>query len=290
MKKIFIATNILLGLWGNSQVIVGPTASTATPKSYAGLEVRSDENLKQGIGIPVVALTDISSKTTPVVNPVDGMMVYNINSIMTQGLYVWSQKSNEGNGKWVQMADTSNIISAMLMKTTGSYDVLENSAIGNFVSLNDFSKYQVVHNDIGATFSTEGITLQKNSGYLITLALDLQADPTYLVAGKGMNDTDLYLHKYIIKLADSKGKVYGVPISVYGQSVAGKSENSHSVYATFSFPIVLDSVTLFPYISHQDEGDGTNDGNYYLGVPTGNTGKITVKSARLYIQRGILSL
>lgn len=286
MKKYILSITTLFSFLAQGQVIIGSTASTANEaKSYAGLEARSDN--KQGVQLPMVAITDITSTTTPVKDPIDGMMVYNFNSTVPQGIFIWSQKSNNGRGMWVQMADTSNIISSMLMKSSEPYSVLKNTPVGEFVSLLS-PNYKVVANEIGATFSaTEGITLPANSGYTISLALDIETNPE---TGKGMSSTDIFLHNYTIKLQDNNGKTYVVPANVSDISIAGKNANSHSVYATFTFPLTLVPVTLFPYIAYENQTNGGNGGNYYLNQPTGNTGEIIIKSARMHIERGILAL
>lgn len=287
MKKYFLSAISLFSILAQGQVVIGSTASTTTEvKDYVGLEVRSDN--KQGVQLPMVAITDITSTTTPVANPIDGMMVYNFNSTVPQGVFIWSQKANDGNGMWVQMADTSNIISSMLMKSSEPYSVLRNTPMGEFASLLS-PTYKVVANEIGATFSpTEGLTLPANSGYTITLALDIEAPN--IKTRLGMGNSNIYLHKYTIKLQDKTGKTYAVPANVSDISVVGKNANSHSVYATFTFPLTLVPVTLFPYIAYENETNGGNGGSYYRNRPTGNTGEIIIKSARMHIERGILAL
>lgn len=295
MKKYILSIIGLFGFLAQGQVVIGSNADNTEPsKSYVGLEARSND--KQGVQIPMVAITDITSRITPVKDPVDGMLVYNFNSTVPQGLFVWDAKANRGEGLWKQMADTSNIISSMLLKTQmdKEYNILRNVPVGTFVSMLKSSttpnpQYEVVANEIGAKFSaTEGITLPKNSGYLVTLAFDVMITNTGL--NTGISGTNLHLHKYIIKLMDKDGNVYGTPAKVSESSVIGNNRNSHSIYATFSFPLTLNDVTLFPYIAYENETNGTNGGSYYMGKPAGNTGEIKILSARIHIERGMLAL
>lgn len=291
MKKIFLSITSILTLEANAQVIIGSGAATnSEPKNYTGLEVRS--NNKQGLQLPIVAIKDVTSDTHPINKPLTGTIIYNLDAPTQQGIYFWNQKENNGRGMWVQMADASNVISNMFMNTTGSFSVLENEPVGKFVSLLN-ENFKVVGNEISASFSTDpktgGITLQPNSGYTIYLALDIVADDEHNMQGKGIGNSDLFKHSYTIQLQDLEGNIYAHPANVSATSVAGKGNNQHSIYATFAFPLTLEPVTLFPYIAYESD-NGQNGGNYYLNQPAGNTGKITIKSAKIHIDRGLLAL
>lgn len=289
MKKIFFSIISFLTLEANAQVIIGSDATTE-PKNYTGLEVRSNNN--QGVLLPIVAIKDVTSDTHPINKPMTGTMVYNLDAPTQQGIYIWNQNENRGNGMWVQMADNSNVISNMFMDTTAPFSILENVPTGQFVSLLN-KNFRVLGNQISAKFSddknTGGITLRPNSGYTIYLALDIIADDEQNFQGKGIGNSDLFKHSYTIRLQDLEGKIHAHPTNVSAISVAGKGDNQHSIYATFSFPLTLEPVTLFPYIAYENN-DGENGGNYYLNQPQGNTGKITIKSARIHIDRGLFAL
>lgn len=295
MKKIFYSLSLLIcSASAFGQVVVG-SANNNTPsvKKYAGLEVKSDK--PKGFLPPVVSLTDITSKTVPIKNPVDGMLVYNHGSIVTPGLYVWVASKNRGNGEWSQLADTSNVINSMLLETSTDFDILENVPIGQQVSLLN-NNYNIITNQIGAKLSNKGLTLVGNSGYIISITMDISVDysaiPNY--ATKGIGDTDIYSHNYVLELRDINGKVYGAPVNISAVSRAGYNNNQHSIYTIFSFPITIESVTIFPHISYENktnvDGNKTNGGSYYTGFPAGNTGKVTVKNVNIQIERGVLSL
>lgn len=299
MKKIFfpivsIFTSLVYG-----QVIIGSKAETATStKTYTGLEVTS--NAKQGMQLPIASIRDVTDSTYPIKNPKSGMLVYNIDSPVQQGIYIWNHKEREGRGMWMQMADASNIISSMFIRTTEPFDILENKNLGEFVSLLEdnpkidptdlkFGKYQVLSNQIGAELEPKGIKLKANSGYTLALSMDIETSSTLSTSG-GIGGSDIYQHAYTIKLVDEFGNdIDANAVDVFANSVARKNNNSHSIYAYFSFPLVLKDVTLFPYIAYQKSSNGTNGGNYYRNQPRGNSGKITIKSARIHIDRGILA-
>lgn len=266
MKKIFLSILSLTTLVMQGQVVIGNTASTTTKtKDYAGLEVRSEN---QGILFPVVYLKNITDNTYPINAPIDGMMIYNIGSTVQQGIYIWNQSENNGKGLWVQMADTSNTISSAFLKTTQPYTITPNS--NTYTSLIN-SSFVEVANQIGESYITDkGIKLPENSGYTLTLAMDIEKAPNT----SGIDGTDLHNHKYIISLITERGETESSPVYVSSISVAGKNNNQHSVYASFSFPILLTPVILFPHIKY----DGNN-----------NSGAITIKSARIHIDRGILN-
>lgn len=266
MKKIFLPIMSLFALAMQGQIVIGNTASTTTEaKSYAGLEVRSDN---QGVQLPVVLIEKTTNSEYPINAPIDGMLVYNIDGPTQQGIYIWNQSENNSKGMWVQMADTSNTISSAFLKTEQPYTITPNS--NTYISIINDSFLEVA-NQIGESYITnQGIRLPENSGYTLTLAMDIEKTPTT----SGIEGTDLHNHKYMISLITTDQETISTPVYVSSLSVAGKNNNQHSVYATFSFPILLKPVILFPHIKY----DGTN-----------NSGNITIKSARIHIDRGILN-
>lgn len=268
MKKIFLSILSLTTLVMQGQVVIGNTASTTTEtKDYAGLEVRSNN---QGLQLPIVRLKNITDSTYPIENPIDGMLVYNIDGPTQQGIYIWNQKENNGKGLWVQMADTSNTISSAFLKTEQPYTITPNS--NTYTSLIN-SSFVEVANQIGESYITDkGIKLPENSGYTLTIAMDIENNHN---GRRGIDGTDLFENKYILSLITTNGEIKAKPVYVSALSVDKKDGNQHSIYASFSFPILLDSVILFPHIKY----DGTT-----------NSGAITIKSSRIHIDRGILAL
>lgn len=170
MKRIFFCTSLFIGFISTyGQVIINSTnTNNLTPKSYAGLEVISNN---KGIQLPVVSITDITDKNTPILNPVNGLMVFNSGTeLVPEGIYIWVATKNGGNGMWSQIADESNTISSMLLQNSTSFDILDNLPIGTKASLlNNYQDYNIYINRIGAVLDNRGITLIGNSGYVISI-------------------------------------------------------------------------------------------------------------------------
>ncbi len=296
MKRIFFCTSLFIGIISTyGQVIINSTnTNNLTPKSYAGLEVISNN---KGIQLPVVSITDITNKNTPILNPINGLMVFNSGTeLVPEGIYIWVATKNGGNGMWSQIADESNTISSMLLQNSTSFDILDNLPIGTKASLlNNYQDYNVYINKIGAVLDNRGITLIGNSGYVITLDINISIDYSAIpnVTTSGVGGTDLYTHNYVLELRDASGKVYGTPIYTTALSRANKNDNTHSIYCNFNFSITEKEVTLFPYIYYENDStiDGvkTNGGSYFTGTPRGNSGKITIKNINMQIEKGTLS-
>lgn len=278
MKKIVYSIALLAGVFTNAQVIIGSDNPNPTVKSYAALEILQNP-VSSAIQLPVVAITDITNRNLPIKDPVDGMMVYNMDTNIPAGIYVWTQKENNGLGLWVQLADNHNMISSLIMDTTpGTELTLDLSTVGDFKNM-DFDGFKIVSNLINATYNADtrangGLRLIGDSGYAITLQLEVQAN-TPAGGGSGLNK-NFYLHNYSLELRDKNGnKVdHSSRFTLNEVSVGDGNDNMHTVVATFNFPVVPESVTLFPYIARAEGG------NYQ--------GPITIKSAKLHIERGSL--
>lgn len=310
MKKIIYTVGLLLGGIASfqAQVIVGDEeASPEKIKSYSVLDIKS-VNSDKALQVPVVAITDLTSKTTPVKNPVDGMVVYNINSSRPLGLHFWDAKRNGGQGMWIQLADTSNMINAALIETEQPYNIMDGKPLGEHENLLAVAKdTKVVVNRIGlkgvkGVKTTDAAAILKgDSGYFVTLTLELKS----LFRGvtnpetKGIDGTDLYQHQYVIDLwgTEDNGvtwRNYGAPQYVNVNSRANKNDNKYTVNVAFSFPVIRNDVKLYPRIAYENvarnaDGTLTNGGNYYLGKPEGNTGAFQVSKVYMMIERGILA-
>ncbi len=97
MKRIFFCTSLFIGIISTyGQVIINSTnTNNLPPKSYAGLEVISNN---KGIQLPVVSITDITNKNTPILNPINGLVVFNSGTeLVPEGIYIWVATKNGGN-------------------------------------------------------------------------------------------------------------------------------------------------------------------------------------------------
>lgn len=272
MKKGYILLLFIITQIINAQVGIGKS----TINGSAVLEVSEATN--KGVLLPRVDIIDILSNITPIVNPTEGLVVYNKGNSISPGLYIWK------NNKWTQIADTYNLVSYMILQRATDYTILGNFSNGTFKNFTDAS-FSVISNDIGASYSTTSgaITLPGNSGYLVNVCLNIKTTQESTTAGIG--GTPVHLHQYLVKLVDPvSGTQYGKTISINAQSIA--SNKTHTLNMSFSFVSTSTTpITLVPSIAH-DAG-----GTYQLGSGgiSPNNGEIIITNTKVDIQRSALN-
>lgn len=258
----------------NAQVAIGKTSVD----NSAVLDISGSTN--KGVLLPRVDIVDILNNTSPVSNPVEGLIVYNKGNTISPGIYVWK------NNMWNQIADTYNLVSYLVLQRTTNYSVLGNTTNGSYKNFND-AAFTVLSNDIGAAYnnSTGVITLPGNSGYLVNICLNITDNLEGTTNGIG--NTQIHLHQYTLKLIDPvSGTQFGKTISINAQSNA--STKTHTLNLSFSF--VTNSATpinLLPSIAH------ATGGTYQLGngasTAAASTGEIIITNAKVDIQRSALN-
>lgn len=272
MKRSYILLLFFIAQTICAQVGIGKT----TINNSAVLEV--SESTNKGVLLPRVDIIDILNNISPVINPAQGLIVYNKGNSISPGLYIWK------NNRWTQMADTYNLVSYMMLQRTTDYPILGNFTNGTFKNFNDVA-FTVVSNDIGASYntSTGAITLPGNSGYLVNVCLNIRT--ALETSTSGIGGTPVHLHQYLVKLVDPvSGTQYGKTISINAQSIA--SNKTHTLNMSFSFVSTSTTpITLIPSIAH-DAG-----GTYQLGAggSSPNNGEIIVTNAKVDIQRSALN-
>ncbi|MFZ4931161.1 hypothetical protein [Chryseobacterium sp. Mn2064] len=272
MKRSYILLLLIIAQITYAQVAIGKT--TVAPSAV--LEV--SESTNKGVLLPRVDIVDILNNTSPVNNPVEGLVVYNKGNSISPGVYIWK------NNRWTQMADTYNLVSYMILQRTTDYAILGNLANGTYKNFTD-AAFTVLSNDIGASYNsgTGGITLPGNSGYLVNVCLNIKTNLESTSLGIG--GTPLHLHQYLVRLVDPvSGTQYGKTISINAQSIA--SNKTHTLNLSFSFVATSTTpITLVPSIAH-DAG-----GTYQLnsGGTSPNNGEIIVTNAKVDIQRSALN-
>ncbi|NIF07175.1 hypothetical protein F3J23_17260 [Chryseobacterium sp. Tr-659] len=272
MKKSYILLLLIIVQTLYAQVAIGKTSVNTS----AALEVSESSN--KGVLLPRVDIIDILNNTSPVNNPVEGLVVYNKGNTISPGLYIWK------NNRWTQLADTYNLVSYMMLQRTIDYPILGGFANGTYKNFND-AAFTVVSNDIGALYnnSTGVITLPGNSGYLVNVCLNIRTTLESTTAGIG--GTAIHLHQYLVKLVDPvSGNQYGKTISINAQSIA--TNKTHTLNMSFSFVTTSTTpILLVPAIAH-DAGGTYQSG---AGGTAPNNGEIIITNAKIDIQRSALN-
>lgn len=107
MRKILLFTVLLIVMTFNSanaQVGIG----TSTPNASAMLDINSTN---KGMLFPSYNMASLTDPTTPVLNPTNGLMVYNNGGIYEKGLYYWYVDS------WNKLFVNTDVSKTMILST-----------------------------------------------------------------------------------------------------------------------------------------------------------------------------
>ena len=88
MKTFLLTLIIIFGVTSTAFTQVAINTTGSNPDESSILDISSSE---KGLLIPRVNITDVDSDMTPVENPADGLLVYNIGTTedIPQGFYYW---------------------------------------------------------------------------------------------------------------------------------------------------------------------------------------------------------
>lgn len=109
MKKITYTIGFAFAVLASSNAVAQQGFGTNRPDRSAAVEIKSSN---KGLLIPRVVLTDLSSKSTPINNPANSLLIYNIGSAdsgttntIIAGYYYFS----EPKGRWIPILDGDKI-------------------------------------------------------------------------------------------------------------------------------------------------------------------------------------
>lgn len=215
MKKNIFLLMVFVGMQVFAQVGIG----TSTPNENSILDIASGYNGGPigGVIFPTYTLKSRTDLTTPILNPADGLIIYNDGKEShPKGLYYWHQN------QWVKMMLSANGISQILVvkKNAATVAIPSSNTVPNILPaitvnssttdqsqlLNTVAWDGVVNNTVtGASVNGERITLPAGT-YRVDYAGDinlksLYANPDYSSLNK-MGFGQSYLNTY---LADTLG-------------------------------------------------------------------------------------
>lgn len=139
---------------------------TLSPNSSSMLDIYSKS---KGVIFPTYSLTSLTDSTNPIINPSNGLIIYNNGGTYSKGLYYWYVNS------WSKLFLSSDVAHSMVLSTTANTaNILTPFITSTASSPNKFSTFGLVGNSItGASFdqSNSTITLPKGK-YKIEFSVD----------------------------------------------------------------------------------------------------------------------
>lgn len=268
MKKIL--TPLLLLFLGSLHAQVG--VGTTAPHPSSALEVSN--NTGKAFIPTRVTLGELFDKTSPVLNPTEGLIVYNTGGTQLEGFYIWN------NEVWSAIAASANSVSNAVVTNNTSTVMLAGLANGTFQTMTGGNL--IFSSIAGATYIplTGSISLPAGK-YSITVSLNINVPDEAPASGLG-NATRTHAHYYEAKLTDLSGAVQ------YGSSVLENATSNSSAdkkhTANFSFSIQLSSPSNLTFrLSHHSGGTYENG----VGGIAPNNGRITISNSFIHIQKSL---
>lgn len=155
--KVFLVglAGMIMTFQGFSQVSVNTTGTPADPSAM--MDISSTD---KGLLIPRVTLTSYGDNITPINNPARGLLVYNINSPLSEGFYVWTGMA------WSALASTEYVNNTTLnaIQSMAFGEIYEFNAPGSYTPVTLTSNGSWVPWATGITGDTNLISTAVNGG------------------------------------------------------------------------------------------------------------------------------
>lgn len=209
----------------------------------------------------VVLENDLTNATSPVNNPVEGLIVFNIGSNHMKGYYIWNS------GVWSLMATKENSITNAIFRQPSGTSTITFS--GNTFQTIGFIINPFV-NTIPELLHTSGQFTVPAGSYILHLVMNVNTAETT----SGAIGNRVQAHFYQGRLYNVNGTVLSGPIEVNESSIAtSTASKSHMISINFSFRV--EETTTF---------------NLQLARRSGGTfnGAINVKDAFVHLERSVL--
>lgn len=257
MKKTLIIILFLKFCSVYSQVQVKNTSNTAPLEPSSMLDVNYSD---KGIIIPSYDLQSLTSITTPIANPVDGLIIFNKGGSTTSypsGIYTWS------NNSWNKVTISGNEAQSMVLNITraspqsGSPTLIPANAYNNVINNFTVSTNSI----IGASLSNGDTIVLPKGIYVIKYSVDTinnqsntntgDDNISYELSGNNKEITTC-IRSFMINSSNS------TPLS--GTNRDCKTSNSFSVY-NGTFFLDLSNATGNTNVQQRFEFDDTGNIN-----------------------------
>jgi hypothetical protein len=269
MKNIGIYVLLFLfSFFGNAQVGIG----TTTVKPSAILEMSNTTN--QGFMPPVVEILNINDATSPILNPVEGMLVFNKGNINLVGFYKWS------NGKWDLIGDDYNKVTNCVLTKSNDYNVLDGMADLAFKDFND-ANFNVFYNNIPGSFFDIG-SGELNLPYgaysvVVEMNIFIPNEVNNSILGQIAHN-----HSYVGRLFNARTNL-DLDTQKNVSSISSSRLKTHNISFSYAFKSVDSFSTMFS-LAH----DAISTYKNSLGGTSPNNGQIIIKNITIHVQRTVL--
>lgn len=268
MKKLnFIILIILLLVTPSLYSQVGIGINSTTPEANASLDVSS---YNKGLLLPRISMTsaDLSSTTSPINNPAEGLLIYNYDStVQLPGYYL------RRNNAWELLSENNNKVADFLVYNQGN-SVTITPPIGNYLDIDNTSRISttLVNNIAGANLNTStGIYSLPKGKYSVTITYNF-TNSSETAFANGVQGKDVVLNAYSIRaIDDASGTQQGDDYQANLTSFA--TLRKHTVVANIKF--TLNSPTNVRF-----QIGRINGGTY--------TGDLTYNNAFIHIEKSVL--
>jgi hypothetical protein len=270
-KRQVLFCLLLICSSAHSQIGIGKTV--IDPSAIFDLS----NNTSKAFLPPRVSLGQLTDNVTPIANPADGLLVFNIGSTQIQGFYTWN------NGAWNLFAtDGNSVNNAVISKTTPSTGVLGGfpngiytAVVGGALSFNSITN--VTYNPV------TGLIMIPAGNYNCQISLSIQAADEIPTSGIGSTQRT-HIHYYLAKLTDGITNYGGIMTdNVISNSTSASNVKQHVANFSFTFKVTTPTSFIFN-IAHAVGGTYANG----VGGVLPNNGQVTILNSFLHIQRSTL--
>lgn len=259
MKNLIYTLLAIFGLFSSAVLHAQQTVVNAKT-GHASAILDLSQTTGQGFLPPKVILsTDLSSTTTPVSNPVEGLIVYNEGENQLKGYYIWNK------GIWSLLATKENSITNSILRQESSANTVTFSGTSfqniNFINNLFTSTIPAFSNNNGAITVPEG-------RYVIHLVMNINTPETT----SGSIGSRVHAHFYQGRIISGSTELSNVSVNESSIGTAAGAK-SHMVSINFSFTVT--ATTTF---------------NVQLARRAGGTynGTINARDSFIHIERSVL--
>lgn len=221
---LLILSMLFAPLWCIAQVATA--VNSRTPDVSSVLDLSNNASSRAFLP-PRVSLTTLANTTSPVSNPAEGLIVYNIGTLQLPGYYIFI------NGSWSLMATRENSIMNGIFENKTATNVTL-STIGTFATIGGLTTLENNSDGDIAMSGGNSFTLQPGK-YVISGILNIQTAETSTGAAISNGTVSTHAHYYTGRIFDGTTTV-GQEIQLNAISNTSGSKK-HSITFDFSFEL-----------------------------------------------------
>lgn len=244
----------------NSSLAQGFLVSNARQPHNSSILDLSNNAVGKAFNPPKVNITSLTDIITPVENPVEGLIVYNIGSSNLKGFYIFQ------NGTWNLLATRESSVTNAVFKRNETSFTISNT-------YSSASDYTTLFNNSGDDISLSGTTITLKPGkYVVNIMYNITTDETETLS-IGNSNGKVHTHFYKGRLWTTSGVALGGEVKVNEISTVFGNK-SHNAYFIYSFQIT-ESVSFKVELAR-------NTGGTFTGT------NLILKDSYIHIEKSLL--